>query len=161
MRLLLITAAARRAGTAARHRPTPSQTFASAATPPRNPAFSRLTDGDVAALRAAAGGDPAAAVTDPTQLTRYSTDWTGAYAAQSSTLAVRPSTTAQAAAVLAHCHARRLAVVPQGGNTGLVGGGVPVHDEVVLSTDRMNKVLGVDAVSEGWRWWVRVREEES
>jgi FAD/FMN-containing dehydrogenase len=34
-------------------------------------------------------------------------------------------------------------VVPQGGNTGLVGGSVPVFDEVVLSMRRMNKVVSV------------------
>jgi FAD/FMN-containing dehydrogenase len=33
-------------------------------------------------------------------------------------------------------------VVPQGGNTGLVGGGVPVHDEIVIGLKHMNKVLG-------------------
>lgn len=109
--------------------------------------FSRLTEADVAALRAACGGDPASTVTDGTALTKYVRDWTGAYAASAASLAVRPATPEQASAVLAHCHARRLAVVPQGGNTGLVGGGVPVHDEVVLSTDRMARVLGVDTVS--------------
>lgn len=46
--------------------------------------------------------------------------------------------------MLAYCNQRRLAVTPQGGNTGLVGGGVPVHDEVVLSTSRMNQVLAFD-----------------
>jgi D-lactate dehydrogenase (cytochrome) len=40
-----------------------------------------------------------------------------------------------------------LAVVPQGGNTGLVGGSVPVFDEVVLSLQNMNKIRGFDNVS--------------
>jgi FAD/FMN-containing dehydrogenase len=40
-----------------------------------------------------------------------------------------------------------LAVVPQGGNTGLVGGSVPVFDEVVLSLSRMNRILSLDAYS--------------
>ena len=35
----------------------------------------------------------------------------------------------------------------QGGNTGLVGGSVPVFDEIILSTERMNKILSVDPVS--------------
>ena len=38
----------------------------------------------------------------------------------------------------------RLAVVPQGGNTGLVGGSVPVHDEVILNMGRMNRIMGFD-----------------
>jgi len=40
-----------------------------------------------------------------------------------------------------------LAVVPQGGNTGLVGGSVPVFDEVVLSLSRMNRIISLDAYS--------------
>lgn len=39
-----------------------------------------------------------------------------------------------------YCNSRRLAVVPQGGNTGLVGGSVPAFDEVVLSMGAMNQV---------------------
>lgn len=38
-------------------------------------------------------------------------------------------------------------MVPQGGNTGLVGGSVPVFDEVVLSLQGMNKIRGFDNVS--------------
>jgi FAD/FMN-containing dehydrogenase len=40
-----------------------------------------------------------------------------------------------------------LAVVPQGGNTGLVGGSVPVFDEVVVSTKNMNKIVKFDETS--------------
>lgn len=54
---------------------------------------------------------------------------------------LRPKTTEEVAAALRLCHARRLAVVPQGGNTGLVGGSVPLFDEVVISTSLMKEVL--------------------
>lgn len=37
-------------------------------------------------------------------------------------------------------------MVPQGGNTGLVGGSVPVHDEVVIHTGRMNNIINFDQV---------------
>lgn len=40
-----------------------------------------------------------------------------------------------------------MAVVPQGGNTGLVGGSVPVFDEIVLSLQGMNRIRGFDNVS--------------
>lgn len=40
-----------------------------------------------------------------------------------------------------------LAIVPQGGNTGLVGGSVPIFDEVVVSTQLMNKIIDFDDVS--------------
>jgi FAD/FMN-containing dehydrogenase len=46
--------------------------------------------------------------------------------------------------VLALCTEAGLAVVPQGGNTGLVGGGVPLHGEVVLSLTRLNRLGPVD-----------------
>lgn len=49
--------------------------------------------------------------------------------------------------ILQYCHQHRIAVVPQGGNTGLVGGSVPVFDEVVVSTKAMNRVLKFDATS--------------
>jgi FAD/FMN-containing dehydrogenase len=45
-----------------------------------------------------------------------------------SKLVLLPTTTPQLSQILKHCHANNLAVVPQGGNTGLVGGSVPVHD---------------------------------
>lgn len=60
---------------------------------------------------------------------------------------LRPRTTQEVSAVLRHCWDRRLAVVPQGGNTGLVGGSTPVFDEIVLSTGRMTDIRGFDPVS--------------
>ena len=60
---------------------------------------------------------------------------------------VLPSARAQVSTILKYCNDRRLAVCPQGGNTGLVGGSIPVHDEVVLSLERMRHVTKFDAVS--------------
>lgn len=68
------------------------------------------------------------------------------YQGQSS-LGLRPTTTDQVSKILKHCNKRKLAVVPQGGNTGLVGGSVPVWDEVVLSLQRMNQIRSFDQVS--------------
>ena len=48
--------------------------------------------------------------------------------------------------MLAHCSERRLAVVPQGGNTGIAGGSVPLFDEVVLSTAGLNNIRSFDPV---------------
>ncbi|RYR33944.1 hypothetical protein Ahy_A10g048634 isoform D [Arachis hypogaea] len=45
-------------------------------------------------------------------------------------LLLQPRTTDQVSAILKYCNFRCLAVVPQGGNTGLIGGSVPVFDEV-------------------------------
>ena len=57
-----------------------------------------------------------------------------------------PAACCAVAQVLAHCDARRLAVVPQGGNTGLCGGSVPLFDEVVLSTARLSAIRSFDPV---------------
>lgn len=46
-----------------------------------------------------------------------------------------------------YCNERNLALCPQGGNTGLVGGSVPVFDEIILSTSLMNQVLTFDSIS--------------
>lgn len=72
----------------------------------------------------------------------------------SSRLVLRPESTDQVSEILRYCNERNLAVCPQGGNTGLVGGSVPVFDEVILSLSRMNKILSVDELTgelaEGW-----------
>lgn len=60
---------------------------------------------------------------------------------------LKPKTTEQVSKVLAFCNEKKLAVCPQGGNTGLVGGSVPVFDEIVLSTALMNEVVSVDDTS--------------
>lgn len=54
---------------------------------------------------------------------------------------LRPRTTEEVSAIMRYCNEKRLAVCTQGGNTGLVGGGVPLHDEVILSTELMKNVV--------------------
>jgi FAD/FMN-containing dehydrogenase len=66
-------------------------------------------------------------------------DWTGRFRGDPPAV-VRPRDTAQVAAVLALCSGGGIPVVPQGGNTGLVGGGVPGHGEVVLSLARLDRL---------------------
>lgn len=79
-------------------------------------------------------------------LEMYNTDWLKKYKGQSQ-LVLRPRSTEEVSKILKYCNDRRLAVVPQGGNTGLVGGGVPLFDEIILSTQLMNKVTKVDSIS--------------
>ena len=57
---------------------------------------------------------------------------------------VRPANTSEVAKVLAACNRFHVGVVPQGGNTGLVGGSVPRHGEAVLSLSRLSRVLSCD-----------------
>lgn len=79
-------------------------------------------------------------------LRKYNEDWTKKYTGSTS-LVLRPSTTQQMSEILRYCNSQSLAVVPQGGNTGLVGGGVPVFDEIVISLEKMNRIIGLDQVS--------------
>jgi D-lactate dehydrogenase (cytochrome) len=72
----------------------------------------------------------------------YNVDWLGKYNGHSK-IVLRPKTTEQVSQIMKHCHKRKLAVVPQGGNTGLVGGSVPVFDEIVISTSLMNEITYV------------------
>lgn len=83
------------------------------------------------------------AVDDPELVASYTTDWTGRFVGHSP-LVVRPGTTDEVAGVVAVCREFELALVPQGGNTGLVGGGVPLRGEVVLSLTRLGRLDPVD-----------------
>jgi FAD/FMN-containing dehydrogenase len=73
----------------------------------------------------------------------YAVDWTGRYRGHTPAV-VRPGDTAEVAAVLAVCNDAGVAVVPQGGNTGLVGSGIPLRGEIVLSMTRLSHVDAVD-----------------
>lgn len=57
---------------------------------------------------------------------------------------VFPASAGEVAGVVKHCAARRIAIVPQGGRTGLVGGGVSYQGEIVLSLSRMNRIERLD-----------------
>ena len=85
-------------------------------------------------------------LTDADVRATYETDWTRRY--HGTALAVvRPGSTGEVAAVLRACASAGVAVVPQGGNTGLVGGGVPRGGEVVLSLQRLAAITEFDRTS--------------
>src|SRR5438552_569211 len=85
-------------------------------------------------------------LTDRDVLTSFETDWTRRWAGRAR-LAVRPASTGEVAACVRACAAAGAAIVVQGGNTGLVGGGVPRGGEVVLSTSRLDEVAVPDAAA--------------
>ena len=92
-------------------------------------------------LRSVVG--PANVLVEPDMMASYSTDWTGRFQGHPSAV-VRPKDVTETAAVVVACKERGVALVPQGGNTGLVGGGVPLGGEVVLSLRRIGGVADVD-----------------
>ena len=91
---------------------------------------------DPALLRALAGVTGPEHVLTGDAAAGYGTDWTGRFTGQPAAV-IRPRDTGEVAAVLALCSDAGVPVVPQGGNTGLVGGGVPGHGELVLSLSRL------------------------
>lgn len=82
-------------------------------------------------------------VVDPDLTASYARDWTGRFVGHTPAV-VRPGSTDEVSAVLRQCQRDGVEVVPQGGNTGLVGGGVPLSGEVVLSTRRLDRLDAVD-----------------
>ncbi len=88
-------------------------------------------------------------VTDPDLLAGHLSEPRGLYRGATAAL-VRPGTTAEVAAVLAWCHQTGTAVVPQGGNTGLVGGQIPFEHgrEILLSLSRLDRVRDIDPVAD-------------
>ena len=100
-----------------------------------------LDPGMVRRFRAAVGTEHV--VVDPEVMASYGTDWTGRFRGVPAAV-VRPSDSAEVAEVMALCRDAGVAVVPQGGNTGLVGGGVALHGEVVVSMRRLSWIADVD-----------------
>lgn len=77
----------------------------------------------------------------------FVTDWRGLLVGGAGAV-VRPGSTEEVSKVVRLCHEHGVAIVPQGGNTGLMGGATPwpAHTGIVLSLGRMNRVLAVDPV---------------
>ncbi|KAI1312099.1 hypothetical protein F5Y03DRAFT_341355 [Xylaria venustula] len=117
----------------------------------RDPRFAQITDDHVAHFRSLLGTDSALVdgVTGDVSaddMEPYNGDWMRKYRGHCR-LVLKPGSTEEVSAILKYCNDNMLAVVPQGGNTGLVGGSVPVFDEIVVSTSRMNQIRSFDEVS--------------
>ena len=101
----------------------------------------------IARLEAIVG--PKGIVTEPADIEPHVTDRRGRYRGRAACV-VKPAATREVAEVVRICAAERVPIVPQGGNTGLVAGGIP--DEggraVVVNLARMNRVRGLDPVND-------------
>jgi len=88
----------------------------------------------------------AGVLVDPEVTASYTTDWTGRFHG-STPAVVRPGSTAEVAEMVALARRHGVALVAQGGNTGLVAGGVPLAGEVVVSLARLAALSPVDALA--------------
>lgn len=86
------------------------------------------------------------AITEPNDLEPFVTEWRDKFVGHTP-LMLSPKTTDEAAKIISYCNLHKIPVVPQGGNTGLVGGGIPGLEgttEILLSTRRMNASVTVN-----------------
>jgi FAD/FMN-containing dehydrogenase len=88
-------------------------------------------------------------LTAPEDTKPYFTDWRRQYFARAECV-VRPASTGEVSRVVALCARENIAIVPQGGNTGLVGGSVPSGSgrEVVIALARMNRIRTLDPLND-------------
>jgi D-lactate dehydrogenase (cytochrome) len=96
--------------------------------------------------RAAVGADHV--LTSEADTAAYLTDWRRRFTGKALAV-VKPGSTEQVAAIMQLCHAAQVPVVPQGGNTGLVLGGVPDAEgtAIVLSLTRLNRIRATDLIN--------------
>ncbi|MCX7382614.1 MAG: FAD-binding oxidoreductase [Alphaproteobacteria bacterium] len=84
-------------------------------------------------------------LTDPSDMKSYLSDWRGTLTGSAAAVA-RPASTEEVAGLVRLCAAEGVAIVPQRGNTGLMGGATPYgnHTGIVVSLGRMNRAIEVD-----------------
>ncbi|KAI9901873.1 hypothetical protein N3K66_003690 [Trichothecium roseum] len=110
---------------------------------PEHVAYFKDLLGSSSAVIDGTGADASVAEED---LQPFNEDWMRKYRGQTR-LVLKPGSTEDVSRILKYCNDNMLAVVPQGGNTGLVGGSVPVFDEIVINMGRLNKIHSFDEVS--------------
>src|ERR1041384_6726182 len=81
--------------------------------------------------------------TQTSEIAPHLEEWRSKYRGHSPLL-LKPATVAEVSAILRICNQTGTPVVTQGGNTGLVGGQIPLHGEVLLSTQRLNRIRSLD-----------------
>jgi len=88
---------------------------------------------------------PRGFTTDPAEIAPHTREWRDIYVGRSPLL-LRPASTEAVAAIMSLAAETGTKIVPQGGNTGLVGGGIPFdgNDEIILSLGRMNRIRAID-----------------
>ncbi len=106
-----------------------------------NRRFAPVDDRTIDRLSAIAGSDSVSL--DPQVVDRYSRDET-TEAAGLAEVVVRPRTTEAVAQVMRLASELSIPVTPRGGGTGVTGGAVPAHGGIILSLERMNRIIEID-----------------
>ncbi|MEL0252640.1 MAG: FAD-binding oxidoreductase, partial [Novosphingobium sp.] len=91
---------------------------------------------------------PKGLTTDAEDMAPWLTDWRGRYTGQALGIA-SPASTAEVSSLVRLCSRHRVAIVPQGGNSGMSGGATPMGtgNELLLSLRRMNRIAALDAAA--------------
>jgi FAD/FMN-containing dehydrogenase len=101
----------------------------------RTIAHNSLKQTDIAYFKSVIGADNVLTA----NIDAYNEDWMKRFHG-SSKCVLRPPTTEAISQILKHCNAQLLPIVVQSGKTSLVGGSVPVNDEIIISMGRLNKI---------------------
>ncbi len=101
---------------------------------------------DVQNLRSEMNSRPTSVITDPELLKEHNVDWTKHYQGQSSVLC-RPKSTEEVSSILKYCNENKIGIVPQAGNTGVVGSAIPIHQEIILSLRDLDEIFSFDEVN--------------
>ncbi|CAO3662896.1 unnamed protein product [Rhizopus stolonifer] len=112
----------------------------------RSPSYAKITKKDVDYFKSILSNNLVYDDPESLELKQHNTDWFNLYRG-SSRLCLFPTSTEQVSNILRYCHERTLAVVPQGGNTGVSGGAIPIFDEIIINSSKMNQIRHFDAVS--------------
>lgn len=109
----------------------------------RSSKFKKLDKDDISFFKSVL---PANAVLTDEDAEAFNVDWMRKFRGQSKVV-LKPRSAEDVSKILKYCNDKTIAVVPQSGNTGLVGGSTPVFDEVILSMVSMNQIRSFDEVS--------------
>lgn len=108
--------------------------------------YAILNDAHIKDFRAILNNDENRVLTDEDAVKPYNQDWLKTQEGKSK-LVLKPKSSQEMSAILRYCNEHKIAVTPQGGNTGVVAGGVPLYDEVIISASLMNKIIKFDELS--------------
>lgn len=87
-------------------------------------------------------------ITDKNDMQKYLKEWRGVYTGVAGAI-VKPKSTKEVSSILKFAYRKNISCIPQGGNTGLVGGQIPFNkDHIVISLERLNKIREINPIDQ-------------